>query len=118
MKAKFFLLLIAALLLFTSRSHAATSQDPADEIDRQMAFVDRVFEDFERERLRLNAEKQAKLEIHLAQQRKNTEARLAQQFARLSGTLNHLPEPPHFEGKFQTQEPEIPVEEDQTNSKV
>ena len=95
--------LLLALLLFVSpQAFARSSDDPADVVDQQRAFLDQTMQNIEHQRLEHGAEKKAEAERRLRLQKKRTERRLAEQLKGLSGTLSGLPELPNFNGKFET----------------
>ena len=93
--------LFLCVLLFPAFSFAGPKEDPVDEINQQMAFVDQTMRDIEQKRAEIESQKKAEAVRRRILEKNRTEARLAVQLKGLSGTLSGLPEMPNFSGQFQ-----------------
>jgi len=93
--------LLLCILLFPAVSFSRVSEDPADELDRQMVFVDQTMRGIESKRAEIESQKKAEAIRRRASDKRRTEARLAVQLQGLSGRLSGLPEIPSFNGEFQ-----------------
>lgn len=104
---RFVFAFLLVLVLASSPIFARPSDDPIDETDRQRLYLDQVMRGIEQQRSQQAAENKVEIERRAALQKKRAELRLAEQFSGLSGTLSGLPEMPSFEGRFETQIPEV-----------
>lgn len=97
-------LFVSAILSCSLSVFSYAADNPIDETNNQIVFVDQMMHDIEQQKLQREAEAQAEENRRLARKKKKEEARIAKQFAGLSGKLSHMPEMPNFQGNLKTEE--------------